>query len=114
MAKMKRRTFLKGGAMVAVSAGAARADDFALGLLPGTRYPDPRIEVLDKRFTGKIGNAGIERIMTGLRWAEGPCWSGEGHYLLVSDVAGDRMMRSIPALPMALNRLSSTSMRGSG
>jgi len=90
---MKRRTFLRGGAMVALSAGAARADDFALGLLPGTRYPDPRIEVLDKRFTAKIGNAGIERIMTGLRWAEGPCWSADGHYLIVSDVANNRMMR---------------------
>jgi len=92
MAKMKRRTFLKGGAMVAVSTGAARADDFSLGLLPGTRYPDPRIEVLDKRFSS-IGNAGIERIMTGLRWAEGPCWSADGHYLVVSDIPNNRMLR---------------------
>jgi gluconolactonase len=94
MAKMKRRTFLTGGAAVAVTAGtAARADDFALGLLPGTRYPDPRIEALDKRFTAKIGNAGIERIMTGLRWAEGPCWSADGHYLIVSDIPNNRMLR---------------------
>jgi gluconolactonase len=92
MAKMKRRTFLKGGAIAAVAAGAARADDFALGLLPGTHYPDPRIEVLDKRFT-TIGNAGIERIMTGLRWAEGPCWSADGHYLVVSDIPNNRMLR---------------------
>ncbi len=49
---MKRRTFLRGGAMVALSATAARADDFALGLLPGTRYPDPRIEVLDRAVHG--------------------------------------------------------------
>ena len=31
-----------------------------LGHLPGTRYPDPRIEVLDKRFTARQGNAAIE------------------------------------------------------
>ena len=93
MAKMKRRTFLKGGAVVALSATAARADDFALGLLPGTRYPDPRIEVLDKRFGAKIGNAGIERIVTGLRWAEGPCWSADGHYLVVSDAPNNRIVR---------------------
>jgi gluconolactonase len=64
-----------------------------LGLLPGTRYPDPRIEAIDKRFTGKIGNAGIERIVTGLRWAEGPCWSADGGFLLVSDIPNNRMLR---------------------
>ena len=34
--------------------------------MPGTRYPDPRIERLDKRFP-KQGNSGIERIATGWR-----------------------------------------------
>jgi gluconolactonase len=46
-----------------------------LGPLPDTRYPDPRIEVLDKRFRYKQGNAAIERIATGFRWAEGPVYS---------------------------------------
>ena len=71
----------------------ARADELPLGVLPGTRYPDPRIESLDKRFTAKIGNAAIERIVTGLRWAEGPCWSRDGGYLLVSDIPNNRMLR---------------------
>jgi hypothetical protein len=31
------------------------------------RYPDPRVEVLDKRFKARIGNAAIERIATGCR-----------------------------------------------
>jgi gluconolactonase len=93
MKKIRRRSVLTGAAMVAVSAGAARADDLALGLLPGTRYPDPRIEALDKRFTAKIGNAGIERIVTGLRWAEGPCWCADGRYLTVSDIPNNRMLR---------------------
>ena len=64
-----------------------------LGPLPGTRYPDPRIEVLDARFKYKIGNAAIERLFTGCRWAEGPAWSGMGRYLLWSDIPNDRQLR---------------------
>src|SRR6185369_11962228 len=93
---MDRRTALAGLGMVAASAAlsrAARAENLPLGLLPGTHYPDPRIEVVDKRFTGKIGNAGIERILTGMRWGEGPCWSADGHYLIVSDIPNNRMLR---------------------
>jgi len=66
-----------------------------LGHLPDTRYPDPRIEVLDERFTGKIGNAAIERIATGFRWAEGPVYFPDGNYLLWSDIPNNRMMRRL-------------------
>jgi gluconolactonase len=64
-----------------------------LGNLPGTRYPDPRIEALDKRFTAKQGNAAIERIATGCRWCEGPVYFADGGYLLWSDIPNNRMMR---------------------
>jgi gluconolactonase len=64
-----------------------------LGDLPDTRYPDPRIEVLDKRFRYKQGNAAIERIATGFRWAEGPVWFRDGGYLIFSDIPNNRMMR---------------------
>src|SRR5579862_3561371 len=64
-----------------------------LGLLPDTRYPCPRIEVLDRRFRYKQGNAGIERIATGFRWAEGPVYFRDGGYLLWSDIPNNRMMR---------------------
>jgi len=37
-----------------------------LGHLPATRYPDIRIERLDKRFR-RQGNAAIERIAHGFR-----------------------------------------------
>jgi gluconolactonase len=63
-----------------------------LGHLPGTRYPDERIEVLDKRFP-RQGNAGIERIATGFRWAEGPVYFRDGGYLIWSDIPNNRMMR---------------------
>jgi len=64
-----------------------------LGHLPDTRYPDPRIEVLDRRFVYKQGNAAIERIATGFRWAEGPVWVRDGGYLIFSDIPNNRMMR---------------------
>jgi len=68
---MDRRDFLKGAAGAvgaAIVSGNASADELPLGPLPGTRYPDPRIEALDPRFR-KIGNAGIERVATGFRWS---------------------------------------------
>ena len=64
-----------------------------LGQIPFTRYPDPRVEVLDKRFRYKLGNAAIEKIATGYRWAEGPVYFRDGRYLLWSDLPNNRIMR---------------------
>jgi gluconolactonase len=93
---MNRRTFLTGSAgFLAAAAAAPRlraAQDLPLGPLPGTRYPDPRIESLDPRFR-KIGNAGIERVATGFRWCEGPVYVRDGGYLLWSDIPNNRIMR---------------------
>jgi len=33
-----------------------------LGPLPGSRYPDPHIEALDKRFKGSPGTGAVERV----------------------------------------------------
>jgi gluconolactonase len=63
-----------------------------LGHLPDTRYPDARIERLDKRFR-RQGNAAIERIAHGFRWAEGPVYFRDGGYLLWSDIPNNRIMR---------------------
>jgi gluconolactonase len=58
------------------------------------RYPDPAIESLDPRFDKyKLGNAALERLYTGARWAEGPVWFGDGRYLLFSDIPNNRMLR---------------------
>jgi gluconolactonase len=58
------------------------------------RYPDPAIEVLDPRFGRyRIGNAAVERLHTGARWAEGPVWFGDGRYLLWSDIPNNRILR---------------------
>ncbi|MEO2004667.1 MAG: SMP-30/gluconolactonase/LRE family protein [Candidatus Poribacteria bacterium] len=58
------------------------------------RYPDPAVEAVDPRFREySIGNAAVERLYTGCRWAEGPVWFGDGRYLLWSDIPNNRIMR---------------------
>jgi gluconolactonase len=84
-----------------VAAGAAGALAFAPFDLAGkeqlknpVEYPDPAVEVVDPRFAKyKVNNAAVERLYTGARWAEGPVWIGEGHYLLFSDIPNNRMLR---------------------
>jgi gluconolactonase len=54
---------------------------------PPVRYPEPDVIVLDKAFEKyKVGSAPIERLHTGMYWAEGPAWSGWGQYLVWSDI----------------------------
>jgi gluconolactonase len=58
------------------------------------RYPDPDILVLDKKFAKyKIGNTAIQRLRTGMLWAEGPAWNGVGRYLVFSDIPNNVQMR---------------------
>ena len=58
------------------------------------RYPDPSVEVLDEAFLGlRLYSASIEQLATGLRWAEGPVWFGDGRYLLFSDIPNNRILR---------------------
>src|SRR6202040_4371261 len=64
-----------------------------LGPLQGTRYPDPHVESLDKRFKGSVGTGAVERIATGFRWAEGPAYFRAGRFLIFSDIPNNRMMR---------------------
>src|SRR6202035_2536385 len=97
---MDRRAFLAASAATAAMAGAktAAADTLPLGPLPDMRYPDVRLESADKKFFGThfpafAGTAGVERVATGFRWAEGPAFSREGNYLLFSDIPNNRIMR---------------------
>jgi gluconolactonase len=61
---------------------------------PASFYPDPSVEILDPSFARyRIFSAAVERIATGLRWAEGPVWFGDGRYLLVSDIPNNRIIR---------------------
>jgi gluconolactonase len=58
------------------------------------RLPDPRIEVLDERFVAmRLLSGTVEQLATGLYWAEGPVWFGDGRFLLFSDIPNDRILR---------------------
>ena len=58
------------------------------------RYPDPDIISLDKRFDKyKLGNTPIQRLKTGMLWAEGPAWNSAGKYLMWSDIPNNAQMR---------------------
>src|SRR4051812_37575074 len=61
---------------------------------PSARYPDPAIKILDPSFAKyRIAQAKVERLATGMRWAEGPVWFGDGRFLLWSDIPNNRIMR---------------------
>ena len=62
---------------------------------PGNaRYPDPAVEMLDPAFLRyRIFSASVEQLGSGLRWAEGPVWFGDGRYLLFSDIPNNRILR---------------------
>ena len=64
------------------------------GWQPHPTYPDPAVEILHPSFEKyRHVLAGVERLATGLRWAEGPVWFGDGRYLLVSDIPNNRIVR---------------------
>jgi gluconolactonase len=90
---IQRRSFLTAAA--AVPAVLAQTQRDWSGQQP-VRYSDPDVVALDKRFAKyMVGNAAIERLWTGARWAEGPAWSGTGRFLMFSDIPNNRQMRWI-------------------
>lgn len=97
-AALDRRGFLTAAAGLAAVTGMAQ-DAFARNFGPDagpTRYPDPDIVTLDKRFNKyKLGNTPIQRLHTGTMWAEGPAWNGVGRYLVWSDIPNDENLRWI-------------------
>ncbi|MFP6590161.1 MAG: SMP-30/gluconolactonase/LRE family protein [Candidatus Latescibacterota bacterium] len=61
-------------------------------------YPDPAWEVVDSRFTGRQGNATLQRIWHGdghdaALWVEGPVWMGDWGCLIWSDIPNHRTLR---------------------
>jgi gluconolactonase len=67
---------------------------FASGWQPATRYPDPAIVALDRRFEKYwLKLSAVERLATGCRWSEGPAWFGDGRYLLWSDIPNNRILK---------------------
>jgi gluconolactonase len=93
-----RREFMRKMALGAFAASATPAA-FAQALdryapdAPPTRYPEPDVIALDKRFKYKLGNTPILRLYRGTLWAEGPAWNGVGRYLVWSDIPNDEILR---------------------
>ena len=92
---MQRRTFMTMAAATGASLAAnpmGMAKDWSIPTI--TKYPDPAVEIVHPSFAKyKQGNAAVERLWTGARWAEGPVWFGDGRYLLFSDIPNNRMLR---------------------
>src|SRR5579871_2101675 len=89
-AEVSRRAFVTsaaaiGAAVAPFSAAVAGMDRFGRdrdwsGDEP-VSYPDPAWEVKDPRFTGRLGNAPLQRLWHGVGndaalWCEGPVWMG--------------------------------------
>ncbi len=87
-----RRTLVVGaGALAAVAATGGSA---AAGWEPSQRVPDLAVRILDPAFRKYyVVLATIERLATGMRWAEGPVWMGDARCLLWSDVPNNAIMR---------------------
>ncbi len=116
-AALSRRSLIKavgvGAGALAVGSVAARAQeamgpvsppttvsspprDFGPNGAPTTYFWDPDVVLVDPAFRGLVQpNASIHRLWTGAGWAEGPAWSGEGKYLVFSDIPNNRQMRWI-------------------
>jgi gluconolactonase len=89
-----RRHFLKiaAGSSLAAFSGTTGAQSF--DFKPNQRYPDASVQILDPSFTKyRIYSSSVEQLGTGMRWAEGPVWFGDGRYLLLSDIPNNRIMR---------------------
>ena len=54
------------------------------------QHHDPRFRHL------VVGSAGLDRIATGCRWAEGPVWFDDLQCLLFSDIPNQRILRWVP------------------
>ena len=116
----RRIVLLKGAAAVAAAGMTAQAASAAsvtplgqtgapttsteplpLGPLSGSRYPDSHLESMKKPnvsfgpsgFPAFAGTMAVERVATGMRWAEGPVYFPAGRYVLFSDIPNNRIMR---------------------
>lgn len=94
VAQTDRRSFLTTAATLTAAAFAGNA--FGRDYSQPTRYPDPDIVTLDKRFKKyALGNTPIQRLYHSdqMLWAEGPAWNGVGRYLLWSDIPNKVQLR---------------------
>ena len=91
---LDRRELLSLPLAAAALSSSARAQSRSPATRDLVRYPDPAVRSLDPRFDKyRVGNAAVECLYTGCRWAEGPVWFGDLRCLLWSDIPNDRILR---------------------
>ncbi|PYE87017.1 SMP-30/gluconolactonase/LRE family protein [Phyllobacterium leguminum] len=92
--EMTRRTILSIGGAGLAAAVAGKAWGQSLPTILNQRYPDPSVEILDPSFAKyRIYSASVEKLATGMRWAEGPAYFPEERCLLLSDIPNNRIMK---------------------
>ena len=85
---VSRRTFLTASAASIATASASPSGRRASAIpIRASRSSIPPSRAY------RINSAKVERIATGMRWAEGPVWFGDGRYLLWSDIPNNRIMK---------------------
>ena len=70
------------------------------------QHHDPRFRHLT------VGSAGLDRIATGCRWAEGPVWFDDLQCLLFSDIPNQRILRWVPGGEVSVFRQPSNFANG--
>jgi gluconolactonase len=94
MTMTRRGVFAAAGAAATAMALPTRAGAQSFEFKPNQRYPDASVEILDPSFARhRIFSSSVEQLASGMRWAEGPVWFGDGRYVLVSDIPNNRIMR---------------------
>ena len=94
MTLTRRDVFATAGAAAATLAVQKSANAQSFDFKPNQRYPDASVEILDPSFAKyRLFSITVEQVATGMRWAEGPVWFGDGRYVLVSDIPNNRIMR---------------------
>src|SRR5215203_1361996 len=90
----RRNMLAAAGATAASALNSRSASAQSFPFTPNQRYPDASVQILDPSFAKyRIYSSTVEQVATGMRWAEGPVWFGDGRYLLVSDIPSNRIMR---------------------
>jgi gluconolactonase len=87
---MRRRVFLARSVAAGAAAAAPWSRSIETAAQPIVRYPDPSVVTLDPRFDRlRQGNAAVERLWTGARWAEGPAWFADGNLWAAAGWGGE-------------------------
>jgi gluconolactonase len=71
------------------------------------------VDIADRRFAPMVqGNARVERLFDGCRWAEGPVWFGDRNTLVWSDIPNHRMLQWVEGVGVGVFRAQSNYSNG--